>query len=264
MLIVLSPAKTLDFTTPLTTTRYSQPEFLKASRVLVRQLQGKSPQQLAELMHMSGKLGELNFQRYLDWHTPFTPDNARPAIFAFKGDVYLGLKADQFNDADLDYAQSHLRILSGLYGMLRPLDLMQPYRLEMGTSLGNPKGDDLYSYWKPQLTRHLAKALRQQPSPLLVNLASNEYFQALDAGKLKARIITPQFKDFSNGKYRFLSFFAKQARGLMAAWLIRQRVDDPARIPLFNVSGYRYSENDSTPDAPVFLRRPARPRKQAA
>lgn len=255
MLTILSPAKTLDYQSPLPTNEFSQPEFLKDSARLIRVLRTRTPEQLCELMHISSKLGEVNHQRNRTWQAPFTPDNARPAIFAFKGDVYLGLKAYALGEADLAFAQDHLRILSGLYGLLRPLDLMQPYRLEMGTALENPKGPDLYSYWKSGLTRRIKQELQAQTMPALINLASNEYFNALDADKLGVPIIAPQFKDFSSGKYRFLSFFAKQARGSMAAWIIRCRLDDPGQLKDFNVDGYRYSRTDSTPEAPVFLRK---------
>ncbi|MEX2130143.1 MAG: peroxide stress protein YaaA [Pseudohongiellaceae bacterium] len=257
MLIVISPAKTLDYESALPSDKFTQPLFLKQSRQLITVLRRLSAEQICTLMQVSGKLSELNFQRYSNWSVPFSPENARPAIFAFKGDVYLGLKAHQFNKKDLVFAQDHLRILSGLYGLLRPLDLMQAYRLEMGTALENKKGKDLYSFWKPAITEFLAAELAAEKSPVLVNLASSEYFNALDTGKLGARIITPQFKDFSSGKYRFLSYFAKQARGSMVAYIIRKRLTDPASINGFDEAGYRYSETESSPDAPVFLRKKA-------
>ena len=255
MLMLISPAKTLDFKAPATTELYTQPRYLTESRQLIKTLRQLEPEDLCNLMHISSKLGDLNYERNLNWRTPFSPDNARQAIFAFRGDVYLGLKAEQLSADDLAFAQQHLRILSGLYGLLRPLDLMQPYRLEMGTALKTAKGDDLYEFWGSKLTRALNRELTQQTSPGLVNLASNEYFSVLQADKLKAQIITPMFKDFSNGKYRFLSFFAKQARGLMASWIIRHRITDPAQIADFSVDGYRYSKADSTPESPVFLRK---------
>lgn len=257
MLIVISPAKTLDYTSPVPTDVYSQPAFLKESRQLMKVLRTLTPEDLSSLMHISSTLGDLNFQRNLAWRTPFTTDNARQALFAFKGDVYLGLKASEFSAPDLEYAQDHLRILSGLYGLLRPLDLMQPYRLEMGTALANDRGEDLYAFWGNRLTRALKQVLADHASPALVNLASQEYFNALQPDTLKVPVITPAFKDFSNGKYRFLSFFAKQARGSMTAWILRHRIDDPARLVEFDVDGYRYSAADSTPTEPVFLRRRA-------
>jgi len=204
---------------------------------------------------MSSSLGELNRARYASWQLPFNRDNARPAIFTFTGDVYQGLKAGEFSSADLNYAQQHLRILSGLYGILRPLDLMQPYRLEMGTSLANSRGKDLYRFWGDRLTLALQQDLEGKKNPLLINLASNEYFSAIQPDLLGATVVAPAFKDYSNGKYRFLSYFAKQARGMMAAWLIRNRVRTAGRIRDFDVAGYRYSEAESTPATPVFLRR---------
>ena len=255
MLILISPAKTLDYKSTLPTDQYSEPAFLTQSAELIELLRKKSPKQLCKLMHISDKLGELNHERYQSWHTPFNPDNARPALFAFKGDVYLGLKAEQFNQQDLKFAQQHLRILSGLYGVLRPLDLMQPYRLEMGTALKNKRGKDLYRFWKSTVTQALAESLAAEKKPLLINLASHEYFSAVDSDMLDAEIITPQFKDFSNGQYRLVSFFAKTARGLMAAWIIKQRLNNATQLKDFAAEGYRYSEADSSPSVPVFLRK---------
>ena len=227
MLSVISPAKTLDFETPATTTRHTQPDFLTRSRELIGILRDLSPRQISELMGVSDKIAGLNAARFAEWQTPFTPDNAKPAAQAFQGDVYVGLEAERFDDDDNAFAQDHLRILSGLYGLLRPLDLIQPYRLEMGTKLANPAGKDLYAYWKEELTSALDQAVAASGSPVLVNLASNEYFKAIDAKRLRARVITPVFKDEKNGQYKIISFYAKKARGLMAAWMIHQRLDDP-------------------------------------
>ncbi len=254
MMMVLSPAKTLDMQSDIAFNKFSEPRFLKDSRQLIRGLKKLAVQDLQELMHISDRLATQNSQRYAAWRTPFTTENSRQAIFAFKGDVYLGLKAHEFSSADLDYAQQHLRILSGLYGLLRPLDLMQAYRLEMGTAFANKKGTDLYRFWGTKLTTCLRNEITAQGSTVLVNLASNEYFQALQEDKLDAQIITPVFKDYSNGQYRFLSFFAKQARGSMAAWLIKNRIAGTADIAAFNVEGYRYSPELSSIDSPVFLR----------
>lgn len=254
MMIVLSPAKTLDMQSDITVSKFSEPEFLKDSRQLILGLKKLAVQDLQELMHISDKLATQNSQRYAAWRTPFTTENSRQAIFSFKGDVYLGLKAHEFSSADLDYAQQHLRILSGLYGLLRPLDLMQAYRLEMGTAFANKKGADLYSFWGTKLTKYLQTEMAAQHSTMLVNLSSNEYFKALQADKLKAQIVTPVFKDFSNGQYRFLSFFAKQARGSMAAWLIKNRISSATAMAAFNVEGYSYSPEQSAIDSPVFLR----------
>ncbi|MFY0989288.1 peroxide stress protein YaaA [Halomonas sp. C05BenzN] len=254
MLSVISPAKTLDFETPATTALHSQPDFLDRSHELIEILRGYSPQRLSELMGISDKLAGLNAARFADWQTPFTPDNAKPAAQAFQGDVYVGLEADTFSDEDNVFAQEHLRILSGLYGLLRPLDLIQPYRLEMGTRLENPAGRDLYAFWRETLTAELDRAVAASGSPVLVNLASNEYFKAIDARALESRVITPVFKDEKNGKLKIISFYAKKARGLMAAWMIRQRLDDPEGLKAFDVAGYRYNAAMSEGDTLVFTR----------
>ncbi|RTR03316.1 peroxide stress protein YaaA [Halomonas nitroreducens] len=254
MLSVISPAKTLDFETPATTDRHTQPDFLTRSRELIGILRDLSPQQISDLMGVSDKIAGLNAARFAEWQTPFTPGNAKPAAQAFQGDVYVGLEADRFDDDDNAFAQDHLRILSGLYGLLRPLDLIQPYRLEMGTKLANPAGKDLYAYWKETLTTALDQAVADSGNPVLVNLASNEYFKAIDAKRLKARVITPVFKDEKNGQYKIISFYAKKARGLMAAWMIRQRLDDAEALKDFDVAGYRFNAALSEGDTLVFCR----------
>ncbi|QNI04134.1 peroxide stress protein YaaA [Halomonas sp. SH5A2] len=255
MLSVISPAKTLDFETPSTTQDVSQPDFLTDSQVLIDILRDYSPQQISDLMGVSDKLAGLNAARFAEWQPPFSLENAKPAAQAFQGDVYTGLEADTFSDAENHYAQQHLRILSGLYGLLRPLDLIQPYRLEMGTKLPNPAGKDLYAYWKPTLTTALDAAIADSGSKVLVNLASNEYFKAVDARKLDARIITPVFKDEKNGTFKIISFYAKKARGLMSAWIIRQQVNDPEALKDFDVAGYRFDAAASQGDTFVFTRR---------
>ena len=255
MLMVVSPAKSLDFETPAQTRKSTEPRFLADSKKLVSDLQKLRPEEFSELMNISEALGELNFARYANWQLPFDLNNAKQAIFAFKGDVYIGLEAEQFSGHDLNYAQKHLRILSGLYGILRPLDLMQPYRLEMGSRFRNKNGKSLYDVWGDKLTDSLNTELAEQKSKVLVNLASKEYFGSLKTDKLDAKVISPVFKDYSNGKYKILSFFAKKARGSMAAYIIKNRIDSPTRLKEFDVDGYRYSEEDSTPSTPVFLRR---------
>lgn len=254
MLSVISPAKSLDFETPATTARYTQPDYLDRSQALIDILSDYSPQRLSELMGISDKLAGLNAARFAEWQPPFSPENAKPAAQAFQGDVYQGLAADTFSDADNAFAQEHLRILSGLYGLLRPLDLIQAYRLEMGTKLENPAGKDLYAFWKPLLTEELDRAVAESGTPVLVNLASNEYFKAIDTKRLTARVITPVFKDEKNGKLKIISFYAKKARGLMAAWIIRQRLDEPDGLKDFNVAGYRFNETLSEGDTLVFTR----------
>ncbi len=256
MLIVVSPAKSLDFESKARTRKFTEAEYLEESTQLVSQLRTMSPEDFSELMHISSNLGELNHQRYANWHTPFDLKNAKQAIFAFKGDVYIGLQAEQFSTADLNFAQKHLRILSGLYGLLRPLDLMQAYRLEMGSKFKNQKGKNLYEFWDGKLTENLNTLFEHEKKPVLINLASKEYFSAIKPNQLKAGIVTPIFKDFSNGKYRIVSFFAKKARGSMAAYIIKNRIKSPAKLNEFNVDGYRYSKVESTASQPVFLRDP--------
>lgn len=256
MLIVVSPAKSLDFESKAPTRKHSEPEYLEESTQLVRQLQKLTPDDFSELMHISSNLGELNHSRYANWHTPFDLKNAKQALFAFKGDVYLGLEAENLSTADINFAQKHLRILSGLYGLLRPLDLMQPYRLEMGTKFKNKKGKNLYEFWDGKLTENLNDLFEEDKKPVLINLASKEYFSAIKPKSLNAEIISPVFKDFSNGKYKIISFFAKKARGYMASYIIQNKIKNPAKIKDFDVEGYRYSEKDSTPAQPVFLRDP--------
>jgi cytoplasmic iron level regulating protein YaaA (DUF328/UPF0246 family) len=254
MLAVISPAKRLDFKTAPSTAKHSLPVFLRESKQLIGALREKSPQEIASLMKLSTKLADLNYKRYGEWRTPFTPDNAKPAALAFKGDVYLGLDAPTLNDRDWAWAQKHLRILSGLYGLLKPLDLIQPYRLEMGTRLATEKGDDLYQFWGSRLTRALNEAIAEQRQPVLVNLASQEYFDAVDTSAIEARIITPIFKDLKNGRYKFLSFYAKKARGLMARYIIENRISTLKALKDFDEAGYYFSETQSRGDNWVFLR----------
>jgi cytoplasmic iron level regulating protein YaaA (DUF328/UPF0246 family) len=255
MLIILSPAKTLDFTSPITPHPATKPVLLHRAAVLNEVLRELPASQLIELMDISQELAELNERRNLQWRLPFTRRNARQALFAFRGDVYTGLDADTFSDADIAFAQQHLRILSGLYGVLRPLDLMQAYRLEMGTALHTSSGRNLYQFWGDTVTQQLNKALRAQKSTTMVNLASEEYFGVVKTNVLNADVVTPVFKDYKNGVYKVISFFAKKARGAMAAWLIRQRITDPAQFMSFAGDGYAFSAGDSTSNELVFLRR---------
>jgi cytoplasmic iron level regulating protein YaaA (DUF328/UPF0246 family) len=254
MLIVISPAKTLDYETPPVTRTHSKPELLKQSQRLINILRNYSALDLAEMMRLSMKLAELNFERYHAWKTPFNLNNAKQAALAMKGDVYTGLDAESLDAGDLAFAQDHLRILSGLYGVLRPLDLMQAYRLEMGTKLPNEQGKDLYAFWGDSITQSLNKALARQGDDILVNLASNEYFKSVRPKLLKGRIITPQFKEYKNGTYRMIGVFAKQARGLMSRYVIQHRLDDPVRLKAFDVAGYAYNGELSKENAWVFTR----------
>ena len=205
-------------------------------------------------MHLSDKLSGLNAARFGSWTPEFTPDNAKQALLAFKGDVYTGLNAVHFSEADFDYAQTHLRMLSGLYGLLRPLDLMQPYRLEMGTKLANARGKDLYAFWGTRISEWLNEALAEQGDDVLLNLASNEYFSAVKKSALNARIINTEFKDLKNGQHKIISFYAKKARGMMSRFVIKERINNPADLKQFDAQGYRYSAEQSKPDMLVFLR----------
>ncbi len=252
MLVLLSPAKTLDFETPPITETHSQPEFTAQAAPLIDVLREKAPQDIADLMKLSDKLAALNVARYQGWTPKHTQENARQALLAFKGDVYTGLDADSLSEADLEYAQSHLRILSGLYGLLKPLDLMQPYRLEMGTSLTTEKGKTLYAYWGSAITDRINSEL--QSDDVVVNLASNEYFKSVQPKKLNGRLITPVFKDQKNGQYKIISFWAKKARGLMARYIIDKRVEQPEQLKAFDYEGYRFNEAMSEGDTWVFTR----------
>ncbi len=253
MLMVISPAKTLDYESPLATESYTQPDFLDDACELVDQLKELEPHQISNLMSISDKLGELNAERFRTWHTPFTPENARQAILAFKGDVYTGLDAESFSEGDFTFAQKHLRMLSGLYGILRPLDLMQPYRLEMGTRLENHRGKDLYAFWGNKITEGINRLLAKDDG-VLVNLASNEYFKSVKKKDLDGRLITPRFKDWKNGQYKMISFYAKKARGLMCRYAIRNRITEADDLRGFNLEGYYFSEDQSDKNNWVFLR----------
>lgn len=254
MIVVISPAKTLDFETAAPTDQYSMPDFLDESALLIDRLKTLEPDQLSKLMSISPKLATLNSNRYYEWTRPFNPDNAKQALFAFKGDVYTGLDAQTLSKDDIDFAQHHLRILSGLYGVLRPLDLMQAYRLEMGTQLTNSRGANLYEFWGDIITDAINRDLNQQASHILVNLASNEYFKSVRAEKVNAEIITPVFKDQKNGVYKIISFFAKKARGLMSRYIAEHRLSEPEAIKDFDVAGYRYDASASSAREWVFLR----------
>ncbi len=255
MLIVVSPAKTLDYESPLVTPRFTQPELLDHSAELISRARQLTPDQIATLMKISDKLAGLNAARFAEWQPDFTPANARQALLAFKGDVYTGLAVEDFSEADFDFAQAHLRMLSGLYGVLRPLDLMMPYRLEMGTRLDNSRGKDLYQFWGEVITHHLNDALAAQGDEVLINLASDEYFKSVRPKSLKGRIVTPVFKDEKNGQFKIISFYAKQARGLMARWAALHGVDTPEALQDFNLGGYRFDSGESDTQRWVFRRR---------
>ncbi len=254
MLFVVSPAKNLDFEQPPTVSEFSQPEFLDDAQALVDVCSELSPAKLSSLMSISDKLAGLNAARFASWSVPFDKENAKQAVLAFNGDVYTGLDASSLNSADLAFAQQHMRILSGLYGLLRPLDLMQAYRLEMGTKLTNPQGKDLYAFWGDKLTKKLNDTLHTHEQKILINLASNEYFKSVKKKQLNARIITPIFKDAKNGEFKVISFYAKKARGLMARFIIQNRLTDYQKLKEFDLGGYQYSEQMSSGDQWVFTR----------
>jgi cytoplasmic iron level regulating protein YaaA (DUF328/UPF0246 family) len=254
MLITISPAKSLDFETPSKISDYTIPELLNESEKLIGRLKTMSPKQLSALMGISADLGELNFKRYQEWQTPFTNENAKQSILAFNGDVYQGLDAATLSEEILLLSQSKLRILSGLYGVLKPLDLIQPYRLEMGTKLKYYKSKDLYQFWNVLITKKINEAVAESGSGVLINLASNEYFKSIDRKKLKAEIVTPDFKDLKNGSYKMISFFAKRARGLMTRFILENNITDHADLLAFNSEGYAFNPRISKPGNPVFTR----------
>jgi cytoplasmic iron level regulating protein YaaA (DUF328/UPF0246 family) len=254
MLLVVSPAKNLDFESPLPTTNFSQPEFLEHSQALINHCKKLTPADISTLMSISDKLAGLNAARFGEWEQPFTTENARQAVLAFNGDVYTGLDAKTFTDADFIFAQQHMRILSGLYGLLKPLDLMQAYRLEMGTRLANERGTNLYQFWGDIITDALNEALAQQGDNVLINLASNEYFKSVKKKQLNGKIITPAFKDWKSGQFKIISFFAKKARGLMARYIIENRLTDVEQLKSFDIAGYQYSEALSIGNDWVFTR----------
>jgi len=254
VLTVLSPAKTLDYETAPITQSATLPRFMDQSALLVEDARGLDPDAIRALMGVSEQIAHLNHERFMNWQSESNSDNAKQAVLAFKGDVYTGLQAETLSEDDLDFAQTRLRILSGLYGLLRPLDLMQPYRLEMGLKFANQRCKNLYEFWGEQLTDTLNADLVSAKTDVLINLASNEYFKAVKPKLLNADIITPQFKDLKNGQYKMISFFAKKARGVMARYIIDNRITEPEALKSFSEAGYYYSDAQSQGDQWVFLR----------
>jgi cytoplasmic iron level regulating protein YaaA (DUF328/UPF0246 family) len=254
MLIVISPAKALDFKTPQITDNFTMPELLNKSEQLVNRLRRMSTKELSELMNISDKLGELNFERYQTWRQPFTTENAKQALLAFNGEVFRGLSAWAFSEQQLLLAQKRLRILSGVYGVLKPLDLIQPYRLEMGTKLQMPDAPNLYAFWKTEIVEKINDAVAESGSGVLVNLASVEYFKSIDNRKLNAEIVTPEFKDLKNGKYKIISIYAKRARGLMSRFIIENDINDAESLQAFEAEGYNFNPRLSNLGTPVFTR----------
>ena len=254
MLILVSPAKTLDYEAPASTQTFTMPTLLEHSEALIKVCRELTPADIASLMKVSDKIAGLNAARFAEWNKDFNLDNAKQALFAFRGDVYTGLDADTLSSKSLERAQKHLRILSGLYGLLRPLDLMQAYRLEMGTKLANPRGTNLYQFWGDIVTIEVNRALAEQGDDILVNLASNEYFKAVKPKQIQGQVITPIFKDKKNGQYKVISFFAKKARGMMVRYMLDNNVSRYEDLLNFDTAGYYYSEADSSVNEPVFLR----------
>lgn len=259
MIFVISPAKALDFETPPVTAKYSQPDYLDDAQELIDVLRRLSPAEVARLMSLSDQLATLNVARYESWAPPFSTTNAKQAVLAFNGDVYDGLDAGSLGDEDLRWAQQHLRILSGLYGLLRPLDLMQAYRLEMGSRLANPRGKNLYDFWGDKLTIALNGLLDTEresgAEAVLVNLASEEYFKSVKTARLAGRVVTPVFEDWKSGRYKIISFFAKRARGLMSRYAILNRVGTIDALKRFDLGGYAFASDASDDDRLVFRRR---------
>ena len=256
MLVLVSPAKTLDYESELKIQDFSVASHLSDSKLLVEELQKKSPDDLSSLMGLSEKLSQLNFERNMNWVRPSKPsETARQAIFAFKGDVYQGLDAISLSKAEINYTQKNLCILSGLYGFLKPLDLMYPYRLEMGTKMQNKRGENLYEFWGSKITKSINSLAKENKSKAIVNLASVEYFSVLKRDQLDLPIISPIFKDYKNGQYKIISFFAKKARGTMTRFIMQNKVKKIEDLNDFNLDGYRYSKKDSEKFSPVFLRK---------
>lgn len=254
MIIVISPAKSLYEKSPVHFEKYSAIDFLPEATKIVSVLKKKKPAQLAQMMDISPKLADLNFQRFQTWQPDFTDENSWQSVLMFNGDVYQGMKAETFSEAEFDVAQQKLRILSGVYGLLKPLDRIQPYRLEMGTNIAIGSKKNLYEFWKTKITAQLNQELKLAEKPLLINLASNEYFSAIDTKKLKARIITPSFKENKGGKYQMVSFFAKRARGLMSRFIIGNNITDPEELKAFDAEGYYFNNQLSGENDWIFTR----------
>jgi hypothetical protein len=254
MLIVISPAKTLNMEVPAPSDFYTTPQYLEKSQQIINTIKKKNTKKLEELMGISTQLAQLNYERFQKWHYPYTPDEAKQAVFAFRGDVYTGLDIDSFSADQLIYTQDRLRVLSGLYGVLKPMDLILPYRLEMGTSLSIGRKRNLYEFWNAVITHEIKEAINSQNDDILVNLASNEYFKSIDKKKLNAQIITPVFKDFKNGQYKMISFFAKKARGMMSRFILQNKLTNVEDLKHFEADGYFFNDKLSTQANPTFTR----------
>lgn len=255
MLIVISPAKNVDFKTPPPFTEFTQPQFTSQSKTLINRLRGIAAPDLAKLFHVNPAIAQLNVERYRAWRLPFTPENAKQAVFAFNGEVYNGLKTKTLSPEDVLYAQNHLRILSGLYGVLRPLDLIQPYRLEMGIPLDTSSADNLYQFWGDKISKAVAKAVKESGGEqVIVNLASHEYFKAVNRKDLKIRVIDIEFNEMKDGKFKPIIVYTKKARGMMTRFMIENRISNPEELKAFDVEGYAFAEELSEPNKWVFVR----------
>jgi len=254
MITIISPAKTQDFSAQDITKEFTEPAFLKESERLVKELKKKSAKKLTELMTVSENIAALNHERFRNFTTPFTPENAKQALLAFKGDVYTDIEVENYSTKEFDFAQDHLRILSGLYGLLKPLDLIQPYRLEMKIKLKNSRGKDLYEFWGERITKAINADLEKNKESVLINLASNEYYKVINPKKIKGEIITPVFKDHKDGQYKIIAFYAKRARGMMANFIIKKGLRNPEELKTFEEGGYEYSEPLSNEKEWVFIR----------
>lgn len=254
MIAIISPAKTLDFKSPVQTKVFTQPDLLENSKILINELQKFNPKEISQLMKVNDSIAFLNFERFLSWRIPFTIDNAKQALLAFKGQVYVGLDAKSLTENDLIFAQDKLRVLSGLYGVLRPLDLIQPYRLEMGIKLKNPKGKNLYEFWNSKITKVINQELKNHKYKTLINLASNEYFKAIKPQLLNAEIITPVFKESKGNGFKVITVYAKTARGLMSRFIIQNKIENPSDIKAFDTDGYLFNKDLSTEKEWVFTR----------
>jgi cytoplasmic iron level regulating protein YaaA (DUF328/UPF0246 family) len=254
MVILLSPSKTLNVDFKPQTANFSYPEFVEEAAIIIQKLRTYSPSKLQKLMKINPQLAELNVNRYLNWQSEISPENSKPALLSFKGEVYNGLNAETLSEDDLEFAQDHLRILSGMYGVLRPLDLIQPYRLEIGTSLKINQKKDLYHYWESRPTGHIKKLLEDTNQQIIINLASDEYFKVVDTKKLNTRIIKPVFKDFKNGAYKFITVYGKKARGMITRFILKNRIENVDELKLFDEDGYFYNDQLSQGNEWVFTR----------
>jgi len=254
MIIILSPSKTMNFEDQVTATKYSSPVFQREAQTLVQTLQQFKPEDIKKLMDVNDKIAELNYQRFQEFDLSFTPSSGRQALLAYRGDVYAGLDIANYSEQDLKFAQEQVRIISGLYGLVRALDVIQPYRLEMSNKLENPQGKDLYTFWGHKITDQIRKELQEHQNQILVNLASNEYYKAIDQDQFKQQLVTPVFKEYKDGKYKTIAIYAKKARGMMTDYIIQNKIEDPEGIKGFDYEGYQFNADLSSDREWTFTR----------